>query len=746
MPVFIYLKTSTNALKEFHSVNGKEKEPFINPISTDTKRLLLLSEAEIEEMYSIPQFNRKEREYYFSLNKDERCLLRSFSNTKVRLYFILQLGYFKATQQFFTFNFEDVKADVRFVLQTCLHVNGHVKLRGNISRKSNQKQREYILKFFCYNAWSEVHRPRVEAHLCNIIRIHPKSHNAFRELLVFFETQKITIPSYRTFQDIFTKAFSIEQKRTRDLVFSIPKYLQNQLFELVHNEDGLTQLNLMRADQKDFQFTALRREILKVQKIFELYLFCKSFTPKLEISKNSIRYYADLTEQYPPARLRDMSKAKRLLHLICFVYHRYQQFMDNMIITFIYHVRALLEAGKAYSNMAFLQHGAQFVGELPKVAQFLKWFPNQESNPKVTYIEFSQEAYKILPKNQFEPLAKFIEGRSFDKDAAKWEFYKKSSRMFSLYLRPILLAVDFDFYKEDSSIMKLIHTLKEHYGSGKPPSSLRFTDDLGFILPRNIVPYLKSNPTDKKVDPHLLEFFVYKKIYHHFGRGRMFCNNSVSFKDLNHDLVADELVDNAENIIDKFGHSKITVFCDEHLDHMIKSLDIAWSTTLQNIDSGKNKGIELKQNKGKIEWRLLYDPTPKQKDSFFDNLPQVEISNLVQCIGNLVGFWKGFRHSKDRYVKRKEPSPTLLNAGIIAEAFGIGSEKLSEMSDINYVILRSISKNFITIENLSHTNDLVSNYIYSLPIFKEWNLLDNKVLADADGQKFSTSFNIAENI
>jgi TnpA family transposase len=36
-------------------------------------------------------------------------------------------------------------------------------------------------------------------------------------------------------------------------------------------------------------------------------------------------------------------------------------------------------------------------------------------------------------------------------------------------------------------------------------------------------------------------------------------------------------------------------------------------------------------------------------------------------------------------------------------------------------------------------NDKASNFICSLPIFKLWNLMENKVLADADGQKFSTS-------
>jgi TnpA family transposase len=414
--------------------------------------------------------------------------------------------------------------------------------------------------------------------------------------------------------------------------------------------------------------------------------------------------------------------------------------MDNMIITFIYHVRGLLEAGKSSANIAFLQHGAQFSVELPKLVRFLKWFPNQGADSDLSIEEFSQEAYKILPKQKFVPIAKFIEGHSFDKKAAKWKFYKQSSRLLSLYLRPILLSVNFEFYKNDSSVMALIQMLKKHYEANKPPSALKFTDDLGLSLPKSIITYLKANPEDKNLDPHLLEFYIYQKMYHHFNRGRLFCNDSVSFGDLDNDLIADKLVDRAEEIAKKYGHSKIPIYCGAHLDDMLKKLDETWDTTLKNIEAGKNKGIKFTEKKdGEIEWRLLYDASPKEQDTFFKTLDPIEISNLVKCIGDRVGIWEVFKHSKDKYIKRKGSSSVLLNAGILAEAFGIGPKMLSEMSDLNYAMLRSTSKDCITVDNLSNANDLVSNYIYSLPIFKSWNLLGDTLLADVDGQKFSTS-------
>ena len=60
---------------------------------------------------------------------------------------------------------------------------------------------------------------------------------------------------------------------------------------------------------------------------------------------------------------------------------------------------------------------------------------------------------------------------------------------------------------------------------------------------------------------------------------------------------------------------------------------------------------------------------------------------------------------------------------------------MSEICDININILRATDEDFIWVESLLDANDIISNYVHSIPIFKEWNLLDGELLADADGQK-----------
>ena len=93
-------------------------------------------------------------------------------------------------------------------------------------------------------------------------------------------------------------------------------------------------------------------------------------------------------------------------------------------------------------------------------------------------------------------------------------------------------------------------------------------------------------------------------------------------------------------------------------------------------------------------------------------------------LGGLTGMWSGFTHLKDRYTKRKKPPPLTLNACILSEAFGFGTMKMSEMSYLDFNLLRLTREDFVRIETLCDANDLISNFIHTLPIFKMWNLLD----------------------
>ena len=64
------------------------------------ERITLLADVKINELYNIPNFTEQEIELFFSLSKDDYIHLNKFRTLKNQIYFIIQLGYFRATQQF----------------------------------------------------------------------------------------------------------------------------------------------------------------------------------------------------------------------------------------------------------------------------------------------------------------------------------------------------------------------------------------------------------------------------------------------------------------------------------------------------------------------------------------------------------------------------------------------------------------------------------------------------------------------
>jgi hypothetical protein len=299
-------------------------------------KIQLLSDSEIDAIYSVPAFTETEQVLYLAFTDQEMVIAKKYHTVKSQVYFMLSLGYFKAKQQFYTFDLSlDHSQDVQYIFKK--YFDNNVPISGQIDDKTYRKQKNDILMLFGYNDWSSKYKPQMESHICELLRYHPRGHSALRQLLSYFDSQKIIIPTYRTLQDMFTAAFSAEEKRLSALILSIPEDKKNHLSALIDRDDGISQLNIIRADQKDFQYTAVRTEVEKAKRIGDLYEFAKKFIPTLQLSKNAIRYYADIAEQYAASRLRRLSKPQQWLHAICFVYYRHQQIMDNLITSFMYH-------------------------------------------------------------------------------------------------------------------------------------------------------------------------------------------------------------------------------------------------------------------------------------------------------------------------------------------------------------------------------------------------------------------------
>src|SRR3990167_9684354 len=344
---------------------------------SNEERLNLLTDAEVSDLYSIPIFSDdNERNHFFTLSDEEHKLLEKYTGIKSKVYLIIQIGYFKAIQQFYKFSLDDVKDDVNFIIKK--HYSSEEidekKLTGDLWKDHYRTQKADILKLYGYRKWSNALKKITIDQLEKLICIHPKGNDTLRELYIFLENEKIIFPSYRTIQDLFTRVFKTERDRLEKIVLEIPSNLNKKLEEIIKNDDGLTQLNVIRLDQKDFTYTALKLEVKKATKVKELYRLCKTLVPSLQLSNNAVRYYGSLAEQYTPSRLRKLKKPQQWLHMLCFIFNRYQEFMDNLITTFMYHIRVFVNEAKEYADTKEKEFIQGLMLELPNLGQFLVWF------------------------------------------------------------------------------------------------------------------------------------------------------------------------------------------------------------------------------------------------------------------------------------------------------------------------------------------------------------------------------------
>src|SRR5439155_1747691 len=120
------------------------------------KQINLLTDAEIEDIYARPKFNDVERDYFFQLSDDERNLLKKYASTKSKLFFILQIGYFKAIKQFYKFTLDEVVGDVNYIItKHYSSAEKKKKISGNLWKENYREQKADILKLYGYREWSD---------------------------------------------------------------------------------------------------------------------------------------------------------------------------------------------------------------------------------------------------------------------------------------------------------------------------------------------------------------------------------------------------------------------------------------------------------------------------------------------------------------------------------------------------------------------------------------------------------------
>lgn len=706
------------------------------------KRLKILSIDEIESIYNRPRFTDEERIEYFCLSQSEQELLELFRSIKSQVYFIIQLGYFRAKNLFFIFTLNEVEDDFKYIIKHYFN-DRQIKFIKVIDKQTRLKQQKIILKLYNYRTCGKNERLELELKAKESAMVYSKPIYIFREMINHLIEKRIVLPGYSLMQDTVSSALIYERNRLINIMHSDLKKSEVEAFkELLEDSAGLYKITQLKREPRDFSLTEVKQEIQRGKQLFYFYQIARKLLPALSISNENIKYYASLVNYYSVNRLQQLNEWTVYLYLICFTHHRYQQMLDNLINCLIYRVRQYNDEAKDIAKERVYQYHVESNENLQKAGEILKLFTDETIAEDTCFKTIQSKAFDILEREKLiivaDQIAKNIK---FDEIAFQWEYIDKLARQFKLHLRLIITTVEFTATSSHNPLIKAINFLRAAFNKDKSLKQIAADSFPIQCIPDSMISYLYlCDSEQKKLLPDRYEFLIYRLLRNGLEAGDIFCRDSIRFRSFEDDLIDDLQWENKQKLIDSHNLTILTHPIKDHLIFLEKALEERLIAVNDRINAGENEHFQIKKRGTQLRWNLLYPQSIDMINSpFFDTLTQVDIGRVLHFVNQQCNFLEAFEHVLGRYSKQPLDNHIIIGS-LIAWGTNMGIGRMAQISDINYHLLSTTSDNFIRLETLKEANDLISNAISQLSIFHHYDI-DNILHSSSDGQKFESRVN-----
>jgi TnpA family transposase len=710
--------------------------------NTTQKRLRILGDDEIQALYGRPHFTDDERLEYFALSPTERATLGQLHSIKSRIYFILQLGYFKSHHLFFVFDMPDVEEDTRYV-QTQYFPDFPLD-DLDITKVTRLRQQSLILELFRYRTCDAAQRQALAAKARQAAMVSAKPMYIFRELMHFLAEQRIVAPGYSFMQDTVGQALTHEQDRLSAI---LSQYLSasdvTNLHRLVEDSPGLYEITQLKREPRDFSASEIKHEIRRGEQIDDLYRLAQKLLPELKISNESIKYYASLVSYYSVFRLKQLNEQTVRIYLLCFVYHRYQKLHDNLINCLMYNVRQYHDGAKKAAKERVYELQKENNEDLDKAAQVLKLFTDERIPHHTPFEEVQAKAFSILEARKINCVADHLtKAVKFDETAFQWAHLDGLALQFKRHLRPVLQCVEWAASAAQAPLIEAIQFLKDTFEKGRPLSQYP-----AWALPQRFIPdtvkrylYAPAAGGYRQLLVDRYEFLGYRLLRQGLEAGNVYCRDSVRYRSFEDDLVDDQAWRDKDQLMASTDLPLLQKPIREHLAELEQQLEGRLVEVNERIASGDNPHFKTINRGSQVRWTLRYPQSSEPVNHpFFDGLKQMDIGSLLHFVNRHCPFMEAFDHVLGRYAKQTADDRNII-ACLVAWGTNMGLGRMGDISDVGFQTLSTTSDNFIRLETLREANAMVSNATFELPIFRHYDI-GGVLHSSSDGQKFETGIN-----
>jgi hypothetical protein len=581
-----------------------------------SERLSVLSDAEQEALYGLPDFDDAQRLEYLALTEAELVLASRRSSLHAQVCCVLQIGYFKAKHAFFRFDWNEVEDDCAFVLSRYFH--GELFERKPITKHEYYAQRERIAELFGYKRWTANWDSPLAQQAAQIVRRDVTPGFIAAELLVWLNERKVIRPGYTTLQELVSEALSVERRRLEGLLAeALDESAKAALNQLLVRDDTLSQLAALKQDAKDFGWRQMAREREKRAMLEPLHGIAKALLPKLDISQQNLLYYASLANFYTVHDLRYLKAGQTRLYLLCYAWVRYRQLTDNLVDAMAFHMKQLEDKSRADAKQSFVDEQVSRYQETPQVGRLLSLYVDDSVTDPTPFGEVRQRAYKIMPRDTLQTTAQRMSAKPVNKLALRWQAVDGLAKRIRRHLRPLYVALDFAGTKPDSPWLAALAWANGVFAKQQRLSQRPLAECPAATLPKRLRLYLLTfdtdgNPTSLHADRY--EFWLYRQVRKRFQSGELYLNDS-----LQHRRFSDELVsmDEKADILAQMDIPFLREPIDAQLDALAAELHMQWLAFDHELTQGKLAHLEYDKDTQKLTWHKSRGENQKTREQAF---------------------------------------------------------------------------------------------------------------------------------
>jgi len=688
------------------------------------KRLTILIDSEIKDLYGPPKYSIEEQRLYFALNDDEEQAISSIRNRSHKCFFIVLLGYFKSKPVVLSPSFGEVEADLKFIAKELY--SGFGIRRFSLTQKQKDRFYQKIFDLVGHQKWDlSQHQTPVVNHLQQAAKSWVEPRYLFDAAIEYLARKRIAIPKYTVLQRIVSLAINEERKHSFQILkTTMDRDLAENITKLIDGSGQLT-VKELRQSAKSFSAVELEKE-LKIHALIQPWLEnIKQVMAALSLSIKNQQHFASMVDYYSITKLKRFDRNTQQLYLICYLQERSQQNIERLADGFIHHVRKVREQAKLYAKEAAYKDWEGAAGNVGKAAEILRLFIDGSVNERALFCDIKQQAHEILGSREIESLCLYLNKQKRAKGDYIWEYYDQQKELVQRLLRPIFLSLNFEASDNTKDLVRQLTITKNEL---KECGSLT-TADQTIVLPKHQIYVFDS---EQQVIPQRYECLLYLQIQSKLD-GQLYIPESIKHRALQDDLVGDSKIPTL------LKNSILPCLCaspNKLIQSMERALGQKVSLVNDRIDKGDNKNVILRSRTGKTKWRLPSSGVKTMLNNpFFDQIKQINIADVLRLVDKETGFLSSFEHVRQVQSEQIRHRNDLL-AALIGNGTNYGLYGLANISDRSYEQLRRVQANYLRPETLVEASDVINNATAQLEIFKHYNIQEGVIHASADGQKF----------